>query len=292
MTAAVCAFCSHANPAGSSFCNDCGSSLRLALCAKCEAVNDRAASNCHKCGAQFSSTSSTAGDANDLPRNESAGPSPSSGDRAAPTEAKAASPRQRRSAALAALPLIVLAGATYYVYRSGDVKPSGSSSHPESPAISSGSGAMGAANVHPSDEREDGAERRPTNSADALAAPPGIPSPADDPAHPIPVDPEPNLGTVPDQKSLERQRPDEPRQAAEGTAKSADDGARRRPQERDARRDRSVSTAKPDSGVLIPRPTQRAPNQDVSARFQPPLACTDAVAALGLCNRNKLEEGK
>ena len=45
-----CAFCDHANPEGSKFCNECGSPLHLAPCASCEAVNDAGARACHRCG--------------------------------------------------------------------------------------------------------------------------------------------------------------------------------------------------------------------------------------------------
>jgi hypothetical protein len=48
-----CLFCSHANPAGAKFCNDCGSPLHLKPCSQCETVNDRAAKNCFKCRTEF-----------------------------------------------------------------------------------------------------------------------------------------------------------------------------------------------------------------------------------------------
>jgi hypothetical protein len=48
-----CPFCNHANPAGATYCNDCGSPLHLKPCNQCEAINDRLASNCYSCGAEF-----------------------------------------------------------------------------------------------------------------------------------------------------------------------------------------------------------------------------------------------
>src|SRR5258706_7423734 len=45
-----CFFCDHINPAGATFCNDCGSPLHLKPCKHCEAINDQAAKNCYKCG--------------------------------------------------------------------------------------------------------------------------------------------------------------------------------------------------------------------------------------------------
>jgi len=57
----VCAFCSHANPQGSAFCNECGSALKLVLCDACAAINDRTAETCHKCGAALLSFAHAAG---------------------------------------------------------------------------------------------------------------------------------------------------------------------------------------------------------------------------------------
>jgi len=53
MPAALCAFCNHANAAGSKFCSECGAALRLTLCPECEAVNDRTRTHCYKCGADL-----------------------------------------------------------------------------------------------------------------------------------------------------------------------------------------------------------------------------------------------
>jgi len=49
MSAFSCLFCSHANPAGSRYCNECGSPLRLKPCPECDAVNDLEAVNCYQC---------------------------------------------------------------------------------------------------------------------------------------------------------------------------------------------------------------------------------------------------
>ena len=44
-----CLFCKHLNPAGATFCNECGTQLSLQPCNYCGAVNDRAARNCQQC---------------------------------------------------------------------------------------------------------------------------------------------------------------------------------------------------------------------------------------------------
>jgi len=48
-----CLFCQHLNPAGATFCNDCGGQLNLQPCNRCGAIDNRAARNCYKCGAEF-----------------------------------------------------------------------------------------------------------------------------------------------------------------------------------------------------------------------------------------------
>jgi double zinc ribbon protein len=58
-----CPFCSHSNPAGAKFCNDCGSPLTLKPCRHCEAVNDVAAVECHRCGAPLDVPAVKSGDA-------------------------------------------------------------------------------------------------------------------------------------------------------------------------------------------------------------------------------------
>lgn len=48
-----CLLCSHLNPAGVRFCNDCGAQLHLQPCEQCGVMNKRNASKCYKCGAGF-----------------------------------------------------------------------------------------------------------------------------------------------------------------------------------------------------------------------------------------------
>jgi hypothetical protein len=51
MFLARCPFCTHTNPSGARFCNECGSPLYLRPCEHCEAVNDVLSRSCHRCGA-------------------------------------------------------------------------------------------------------------------------------------------------------------------------------------------------------------------------------------------------
>jgi hypothetical protein len=53
MSSVSCHFCSQCNPAGSKFCNQCGSPVDLKPCAKCEAMNHIAVDRCYQCGTPF-----------------------------------------------------------------------------------------------------------------------------------------------------------------------------------------------------------------------------------------------
>ena len=49
-----CPSCNHGNPAGSNFCNNCGSPVYFETCSHCEAINRRGVDRCHKCGSPLS----------------------------------------------------------------------------------------------------------------------------------------------------------------------------------------------------------------------------------------------
>lgn len=297
MAAAVCNFCSHANPDASNFCTECGASLQLKLCHGCEAINHRTALYCHKCGTELPNPSSIVATTNDLPCDESVRPlastiisslaSSATDDAATAPRTKATLPR-RSKVALVALPLIALAAGVYYAYHVGAPA---SSSLRNSSDVSEAPRGIGARNVNGSEERAAGSKTRSTDPANALTALPSVPSPDDGLAR-SPVAEGSNLGAISDEKSLQPQPPDtQSAPAADAPAKSAPDGPPQRPEDRDVGRDGSGTAPKPAAGMLI-APAPRPPTQDISATFQPPNVCTDAVAALGLCNRNKLDEGK
>jgi len=301
MAATVCAFCSHANLAGSSFCNECGASLQLNLCSKCQAINHRTASICHKCGAELPSASSTAVIANDLPLGESVCAPASTTVTSvrfrstddvflipAP-ETRAALPLRRRSAAFIALPLIAVAAAVYYAYHNRDVVPPESASVRYSAAISKPSPGIGASEVGGNKEPEARPETMATNAADTKTELPSVPSAQDGAAQAEPATAESKLDNVPASESSPEEQP-QPTVSPPAAAitKSARDGPRPIPKDRVG----SVPAPKSSPGVLIAPPTPRPPPQGVAASFQPPTACSEAVAALGLCKRNNPDEGK
>ena len=57
MSRLTCRFCAHANPERARFCNECGSQIDLKPCRRCDAVNSVNASACHECGTVFADRS-------------------------------------------------------------------------------------------------------------------------------------------------------------------------------------------------------------------------------------------
>jgi hypothetical protein len=55
-TSAKCLACGYGNKAGEVSCSACGSSLDLKLCSACEAINASRAPRCHACGVEFAIT--------------------------------------------------------------------------------------------------------------------------------------------------------------------------------------------------------------------------------------------
>lgn len=121
-----CSFCNHENPEDAKFCNACGSSMHLQLCKHCGAIDNLSATACYKCGASFSSAridsdappesgNANAGGLADATRDRPAADSRSEGfDRATETTG---SPGGRKSGAVKALALVLLAVAAVFVYR-------------------------------------------------------------------------------------------------------------------------------------------------------------------------------
>jgi len=251
MVATVCAFCSHSNAAGSSFCNDCGAALKLILCPRCEAVNHRSDPHCHKCGADLHGAPTSATASNDhAPVDEPvAAAEPPAPPIAAPT----------RNVAAVALIVIGLAAAASFAYYHRDADVPVSSALPVSAAIPE----VLQAAVAP--DTTQAAETQPKSSPAIVSDANGESSndSADAPA-PAPVPPEPAT-------------------AAKNTA----DARPQRPRDREA-------SSRPKAAATVPvvPPELRPPPQNSAANLRPAASCTDAVAALGLCNRSNREEGR
>lgn len=299
MSAAPCALCGHANPAGSNYCNECGASLQLALCRECEAINHRTAATCHKCGAELPGKSSIAGMAGALPSDESVAIPPSATLALQTSSPAVDAPATRRVKAtstanpayLALLAAVALAAAAYYAYLDDTVTPPASSTMTDASGDSEASRLASAPDVVRDEEPGAGSETGSANAADVSAALPGGTSSADDPGPSARTIAAPESGTVADETSPETQSQETASpQAADAPATITREERPRRLDERDARRDRSVPASPPGAGMAREPPTSPAPAPGTT--FEPPAACTDGMVALGLCKRNGLDEGK
>jgi hypothetical protein len=286
MSTGICAVCAHANPAGASFCNACGASLQLALCHACEAINDRSASFCHKCGVA-------------LPGEPSAspmGPTPPSTSVTPVTSSLAEEARARRNvkAALPATPVflalvvLALAGAAYYAYVTVGTAPPASSTPPNASADAEPSRVASVPEVVHNDEPGPRPEVGTTNGASGSAVLPSGTSSGDPPAPPAPAVATPEREPAVDEPSSEGQRPETRSPQAEAAPATSGDDRRQRPMGRDDVGRSGLVSASP------PRTTTSPPVSRPSAssgRFEPPATCTDAIAAVGLCDRNPPDKG-
>jgi hypothetical protein len=214
MFVSQCLFCSHDNPQGAKFCNDCGSPLHLRPCWECNAINDAASETCYKCGAAYSDTPALiaadaphagapvlfAGDA-PLPA-EAATPAPDEG--VAPAEPTLAEggraapglrPRRRLAVALSAVFLLgAVAIGSYYAYRNpGQVRKWLSTAK----AMVMPQRDVAAAPYHssrdaaPASAANPAAEEAPSAAPSASTKPAATdPNVADAPARPLPADSE------------------------------------------------------------------------------------------------------
>lgn len=133
MATLKCLACGQDNKTGDESCTSCSSSLNLRLCSACEAINANSAPRCHSCGAQFSPeaevTSSVEEAGLEAPAYEKVLPS------AWVTGAEQATRRDRRAtAALWVVPVLAVAGATYYFYGAPQAAPQAVAAVPPAPA--------------------------------------------------------------------------------------------------------------------------------------------------------------
>lgn len=117
-----CLFCNHLNPAGASFCNNCGSELHLQPCDRCGALNKRTEKSCHKCGANFTLPAASGRNASVPALNEVEPVNLPQGHVAAATQNKPArlSRRTLQLAALALLFVAIVMSGEYYSEQSAE----------------------------------------------------------------------------------------------------------------------------------------------------------------------------
>lgn len=117
-----CLFCNHLNPAGASFCNNCGSQLHLQPCDRCGAFNKRTEKGCHKCGASFTLPAASGRDASVPALSDVEPANLPQGNVAAATDNKPAklSRRTLQLAALALLFVAIVMSGEYYSEQSAE----------------------------------------------------------------------------------------------------------------------------------------------------------------------------
>jgi len=287
MSTGTCALCAHVNPAGASFCNECGASLQLVLCHACEAINDRSAASCHKCGVALPAASSVS----------EMGPTPPSTSVTPVTSSLAKEARARRNVkralpatpAFVALVVVALGAAAYYAYLTDGIARPESSTLPKASADAEPSRVASVPQVVHNDEAGPGSEVETTDGVGGSAVVPSGTGSGDRPAPPSSsAIATPEQAPVLDETSSEGQRAEtRSPQAEPAPATSGDDPRQRRRDGEDAGRSGLVSSSPPRATMSPPVSRASAP----PARFEPPARCTDAIAALGLCDRNPLDKG-
>ena len=301
MSPAVCSFCSHANPHGSAYCNECGAALKLMLCKACGAINDRTAANCHKCGVELWAASplqttleqTSHAEAYDPPTEPIAlAAAPSAVDEPEPFDPGVRStwPQRRLSPAVMVFSLCALGAVSYYAYQRGETTPTMSATPADSvttPEIS--------AKTSGSEAPRDEPEQRPANGstivAEIPARAPDLASPAED--EPAPTTTEAGSNDATQQPQLQAAPEEAPTpQATTSTAPSRRTDRHQPQKERNVKRDNSLASSKPSSDALIAPWAARPSTQRVETNLRPPAACTDAGAALALCSRSNPDQGK
>ena len=166
MVTLLCFCCDHRNPAGSKFCNACGTPLHLKPCKHCEAINARAAAHCHQCGEPFALEYLSLDDAAELGHPPAAAPALAGIE--APGDAPRPSQRRPQPGILRARIVALLCGLTatamlsaYYAYRHPD-----DADAAERP---SAAGAPVAPDARPGNRPADG-QAPPTQGSSALPA--------------------------------------------------------------------------------------------------------------------------
>lgn len=264
----ACPYCDHGNPAEAKFCNACGGALHLVPCPRCGAVSEITAISCYQCNAKLPGRRTDAPDA--VP----------------PAEAALRPMPLRRTRAIAgATALAAIAVLGYYGYHQ---RPLGEA--PQPPAASS--------------EASAGVIRQESAASDAapVKADDGHKpaSPAATPSEPPPADPTP-AATSPPRAGREPVVSRDMKAAAASIArtKAISEG---RVSERRPSRPQPCTEAVAALGLCTLQPVQKK-EAETAAPIEPAIApsvaadpgkpdqrgpprqeaCTEAVAALGLC---------
>ena len=275
MSLNACPYCDHGNPAESKFCNACGGALHLVPCPRCGAVSDVSATSCYQCNASLRGSRTDAPDTV-LPAEEVPAPLPRW--------------RSRAIAGTAVLAAIVLLG--YYGLRQRSLVEA-----PQPPAASSeGSDRGGSAGAGVIRQDAAASDATPAKADDSA----GPASPATAPAEP------PLAGTTP--AATNQPRPGrEPVVSREMKAAAAPIARTRAVNEgrvsgRELSRPEVCTEAVAALGLCTLKPVQEKEAETAAAieaaiarpqaadagkpgQQEPPRqeACTEAVAALGLC---------
>ncbi len=271
MSPILCPFCEQPCPADAKFCSACGGALHLVPCARCGAVNDVTAAACYQCNAPIAGRD--AGDAGDAGAADAAAPP-------APAP-KPSSPRRAVAAGTAVVVALVALG--YFGYRQ-DSPVDARQPPPASSAAGAGPAAGTAAG--------DGAQ-----AASAAAAPPEAPLAER-------VDPQPEEASRTNAAAGLIARP-----RAAGAAKAPGQVPPRKevctpavealglctmtPEEQ--RRAEAVAASKatiPQPQAASARPETASPPEAEPQEAPRAQACTEAVAALGLCKPATTQRGE
>lgn len=308
MFAIQCQFCRHDNVPGARFCADCGSPLHLKPCPKCGKVDDVAAKACYACGTEFPAITTAAvaaapaGDpvpakgGTAAPLRPSAAPAtpiatPTPVSPAPPAARKAAKPRAPAwplilVAALAGgLPLVWMNRAHLPLPQAWRIGDPGSSTE-RSPARSvtapltlpppTGSATQGReppAAVVPVAPVVPPARSDPSAEPGGAVAPPAAPAPPLTPA----ATPEPPPAAAESDAQRSKTAAQDPAPRARNVAA---------PPKRSAERPRPAATASARPAASAPAPKAEAPAKTLPAApaGSAQRECSEAVAALGLCD--------
>lgn len=275
MSLTRCPYCEHGNPADSKFCSACGGALHLVPCPRCGAVNQVTATACYQCRSQLPGRRTDALDP----------PSPAA-------EVSRPLPRRPSRVIVGTAVLAAIAVLGYYTYRQRSLvdapQPPAASSKANGRGSTAGAGAIG---------RDAAAGDTKSAKADKSA---GLTSAATSPSGSPLADPtraaanQPRAGRQPVESQEAKAAAAAITRAQAVNAGRAGERGRSRPE--------ACTEAVAALGLCTPKPVQKKEAETAAAVKAPiarpqttgagkaggqelprPEACTEAVAALGLC---------